>query len=168
MKNQAFTLIEILVVVLIIGILAAIAVPQYQLAVGKSKLATIKDKTRAIAEAEELYYLQNGTYTDNPTELDVDFPGVRKSDDYNSFFFDDGTDCYLWKNEGMGRCGIKIDNKNVYYYRVFNKGLYNPGKQDCLAYSVDKTDIVNRVCQNDTGKTADQAICGDTYCAYYY
>ena len=69
-----FTLIELLVVVLIIGILAAIALPQYQKAVWKSRNATLKQYVRTIYEAENLYYLNNGEYAVNFSDLDISLP----------------------------------------------------------------------------------------------
>ena len=75
MKNkQAFTLIELLVVVLIIGILAAVAVPQYQKAVEKARAATVFPLLKAIGEAQENYYLANGTYATSFDDLTVDIP----------------------------------------------------------------------------------------------
>ena len=75
MKNkQAFTLIELLVVVLIIGILAAVALPQYQKAVEKARAATIFPLLKAIGEAQENYYLANGTYATSFDDLAVDIP----------------------------------------------------------------------------------------------
>ena len=75
MKNkQAFTLIELLVVVFIIGILAAVALPQYQKAVTKSKVSSIMPLFRAIANAEETYYLVNNQYTKSYDELAVELP----------------------------------------------------------------------------------------------
>jgi prepilin-type N-terminal cleavage/methylation domain-containing protein len=50
-SKKGFTLIELLVVVLIIGILAAIAMPQYQIAVTKSKLGSVLPMLRAIKDA---------------------------------------------------------------------------------------------------------------------
>ena len=60
---RAFTLIELLVVVLIIGILSAIALPQYQLAVEKSRLVGHFPLVKDLVESENIYFLANEQYT---------------------------------------------------------------------------------------------------------
>ena len=77
---KGFTLMELLVVVLIIGILAGVALPQYETAVLKSKMNSIVPLVRAIKNANEVYYMANGKYTDNLNDLDISIPaGNAKS-----------------------------------------------------------------------------------------
>ena len=76
-----FTLIELLVVVLIIGVLAAVALPQYQMAVMKSRVAFIMPVVDALKKAEELYYLANGEYLDG---FDVDLSTCTNSGQFGS------------------------------------------------------------------------------------
>ncbi len=71
---KGFTLIELLVVVLIIGILSSVALPQYQKAVKKTRLMRLAPLVKAMADAEEAYYLANGQYTPFSGELDVSWP----------------------------------------------------------------------------------------------
>lgn len=72
-KHTGFTLIELLVVVLIIGILSAVALPQYKKAVTKARIARIQPLLRSIQEAEDRFYLANGYYTTDKTQLDIDW-----------------------------------------------------------------------------------------------
>lgn len=73
LNSAAFTLIELLVVVLIIGILAAVALPQYKIAIEKSRATQALIWAKNIVEAEQAYYLANGTYTRDLQELDISF-----------------------------------------------------------------------------------------------
>ncbi len=74
---RGFTLIELLVVVLIIGILAAGAVPQYKKAVAKARTAEALAMLKTLVQAEEVYYLANGTGTTEISKLDVDIPATQ-------------------------------------------------------------------------------------------
>ncbi|WP_428074492.1 type IV pilin protein [Candidatus Avelusimicrobium luingense] len=69
---EGFTLIELLVVVLIIGILASVALPQYQKAVEKSKAVQALALLKSVGEAGKVYYLSSGNWPSNLDDLDVD------------------------------------------------------------------------------------------------
>ena len=62
MNRRGFTLIELLIVVVIIGILAAVAIPKFSSTKGKAYLATMKSDLKNFASAQESYYYDNGAY----------------------------------------------------------------------------------------------------------
>ena len=61
-KRTGFTLIELLIVVAIIAILAAIAIPNFLAAQTRSKVARVKGNMRTSATALESYYVDNNSY----------------------------------------------------------------------------------------------------------
>lgn len=69
--KRGFTLIELLVVVLIIGILASVALPQYTKAVLKSRSAKYLATIKTIYEAQQTYYMANGSYANAYEDLDI-------------------------------------------------------------------------------------------------
>jgi type IV pilus assembly protein PilA len=60
--SQGFTLIELLIVVVIIGLLAAIAIPKFANTKEKAVVASMKSDLRNLASAQESYWVENRTY----------------------------------------------------------------------------------------------------------
>ena len=69
-RNQSgFTLIEMLIVVIVLGILAMIIIPQISVSTDEAKLSTLRTNLGSLRGAIELYYHQHGAY-----------PGAKKTD----------------------------------------------------------------------------------------
>ena len=70
-SRHGFTLIELLIVVVIIGILAAIAIPKFQNTKGKAHWAAMRSDLHNLANAEESYYYSHNTYSTDLNALDL-------------------------------------------------------------------------------------------------
>jgi prepilin-type N-terminal cleavage/methylation domain-containing protein len=72
--RKGFTLIELLIVVVIIGILAAIAIPKFANTKGKAYVASMKSDLRNLVTAQEAYFTDNNsTYSASTTAFGTSF-----------------------------------------------------------------------------------------------
>ena len=69
MNRKGFTLIELLIVVVIIGILAAIAIPKFANTKEKAYVAAMKSDLRNLVTAEESYFADQVSYTTSTTAV---------------------------------------------------------------------------------------------------
>jgi type IV pilus assembly protein PilE len=119
---RGITLIELMIVIVVIGIMAAIAYPNYREFAARAKRNEAKAALLQIATNQERFYLQNNTYTCDMTRLGFAGAGPIVSD--SGTYTVDVTLCdannfvaradYIPTDTESGKCSwFRIDGRNV-------------------------------------------------------
>ena len=157
MKNKlGFTLIELLVVVLIIGILAGIALPQYKLAVARSRLSNILPVFASIKQAQEVYYMLHNEYTDYAEDLDIDLSYCERAKDWKEVLICDKyfmIDLIDGAKQGMLRaayCPSEISGSKKWNTCAYYAGdyIYTLNYHNAKLYCNIRTDLGTKVCES--------------------
>jgi len=116
-NKKGFSLLELLVAILIIGILAAIALPYYQLAVDKADFIKYETMARSLRDAYDHYVLIYGVGTADFNKLSVSLP-----DDFTRVYGEVSSSIQCFQNDEMFCC---MSNSGGTW-----SGLINCGKND--------------------------------------
>ena len=125
---SGFTLIELLVVVLIIGILSAVALPQYQKTVLKSRTAEAWANLNALLKSGQVFCLEN---PDVHTSLIIGDHSVIKVENSKYFSYDASVDCSPSDGENVVRLYAEYQGNKDITLSINDKGIRSCKGADC-------------------------------------
>ncbi|HBS60042.1 MAG TPA: hypothetical protein DEA44_12320 [Firmicutes bacterium] len=106
--QQGFTLVELLAVIAIIGVLAAIAVPRFMDATTDAQVAQIQADLSTIDSAIVMYYAANGAYPTAMTDLSTYFASTPTSPKTPAYSINETTYRAEWNGHtAQDKAGIK-------------------------------------------------------------
>lgn len=115
--KQGFTLIELLVVVLIIGVLSAVALPQYTKTVEKARAAEAITLVKNFADAEKIYQMETGSSVKSINDLENLVLGLGPLGTSKAY----ASSCKKFNSKNFEIC---INGSVVWFERVQNDSLY--------------------------------------------
>jgi type IV pilus assembly protein PilA len=101
-NEKGFTLIELMIVIAIIGILAAIAIPQFSAYRTRSYNSAAQSDVRNIATAQEAYYVDKSSYANDYTDLTGSSYGYMQSGNVTVSVTGDATGYTITGKHGSG------------------------------------------------------------------
>lgn len=146
-RTKGFTLTELMVVILIIGILASVAIPEYMSAVDKSRWGALVTPTRSIKEAQEAKYMSTGRYASNMRALSVDIAGEKQENaikvDKRTFTLDSSNE------EGTSQFTVVAEDASLPNVRLVMYQTFSPNFADDLhCEALMDNARANRLCQD--------------------
>ncbi len=139
--SSGFTLIEMLIVIIILGILAMVIIPQISVSTEDAKVSTLKTNLTGIRSAIEIYYAQHN----------MTYPGVKKTDGTETLIIDAGESATAFiaqltqYTDAKGHVSASADAAN-YPFGPYIKG----GALPANPFTTSATDAVNVVCELST------------------
>jgi general secretion pathway protein G len=121
-KRKAFTLVELLVVILIISMLAAFVAPRMFRGLGKAKRDIARAKMAIIEDSIARFYVHCGRYPAESEGLDVLLVAPADLED-------------KWNGPYLKRSELLDPWEHPYIY--IEQGTYNPGSFDLISYGAD-------------------------------
>jgi len=108
-NRKGFTLIELLIVVVIIGILAAIAIPKFANTKEKAYIASMKSDLRNLITAQEAYFADNNSlYAQSTSNLGTSYKSSSGVTVTLGTVSNTGWDATSWHNATTKTCSIAV------------------------------------------------------------